>query len=422
MHAFEYRADELWCEAVRLSTIATEHGTPTYVYSAASIGSRYAALDAALASVPHRICYAVKTNSNLAILGTLARAGAGFDIVSGGELHRLMRVGVDPARIVFAGVGKSADEMRAALAAGIGTFNIESRPEAEALSRVATAAGLAARVALRVNPDVQAGGHSYVATGTAAQKFGVPWTEAVEIWEYIARLPGLVPVGLHGHVGSQILDVGVYRDVAARLAELALALRSRGHSIESLNVGGGLGIRYHDEVEPDPAAFAAAVLPVVRALGVELVVEPGRFLVGNAGVLLTRVVYRKQAAGKVFVIVDAGMNDLMRPSLYDAHHEIVPLCRNAARRAIAVDVVGPLCESGDFLARGRMLPDVEAGEYLAVRGAGAYGFVMASNYNSRPRPAEVLVSGGVAALVRARESLDDLIRGEQDWTPSPSMS
>lgn len=414
---FEYRADELWCEDVPLEVLAERYGTPSYVYSEHTLLDRYRRLDAALAPVAHRICYAVKTNSNLAILGALARAGAGFDIVSGGELHRLGRAGADPARIVFAGVGKTAGEMRAALRAGVGMFNVESRAEARLLAQVANSEGVRARVALRVNPEVDAGGHRYIATGTAAEKFGIPIAEAVQAWEEMAALPTLDLRGLHAHVGSQILDVGVHSEVARRLGALVGTLRERGHTIDTLNVGGGLGIRYRDEIEPTPAAFAAAVTDIVRGLGVELLVEPGRSLVGPAGALLCRVLYCKPTVGKTFVVVDAGMNDLLRPSLYGAYHEILPVRRHADRAAVQTDVVGPICESGDFLARDRDLAGVTAGEILAVLGAGAYGFAMSSNYNSRPRAAEVLVRGADSALVRQRESLDDLVHGERDWPP-----
>jgi diaminopimelate decarboxylase len=412
-----YRDDEIWCEGVRLAAIAAACGTPTYVYSSDAMLQRLEWLRRALGSQPHLVCYAVKTNSNLAVLGTLARAGCGFDIVSGGELHRLLRLGVAPDRIVYAGVGKSADEMRAALRAGIGPFNVESLPEGEQLSHLATELGARARVALRVNPDLAAGGHRYIATGTATEKFGVPRRDALDAYAYLGQLPGLEAVGLHAHVGSQILDVESHRAVARLLADLTRELRARGHRVETLNVGGGLGIRYRDEEPPGPERFAAAVLGEVQGLGVRLLVEPGRFLVGNAGVLLTRVLYRKETGAKTFVIVDAGMNDLMRPSLYDAWHDVVPLRRSAGRPLETVDVVGPLCESGDFLARGRDLPRLEAGDLVAVAAAGAYGFAMSSNYNSRPRAAEVLVRGPEYRLVRSRETLDDLVRGEVDWPP-----
>jgi len=416
-----YRGDELYCDDVDLAEIAARCGTPTYVYSADAILERLAALRHALAPVPHQVCYAVKTNSNLGVLALLAHAGCGFDIVSRGELARLHRIGADPQRVVFAGAGKRADEMQAALEAGIGTFNLESVAEAEILSRLATARGSPARIALRINPDLEAGGHHYISTGTAADKFGVELPAAVDCYRRLARLPGLEPRGLHCHIGSQILDVGVYRLVAEILAGLTRSLRAEGLRVDDLNFGGGLGIRYLDEQPPAGADFAAAVLPAVGALGVRLVVEPGRYLIGNAGVLLARVLYRKETARKTFLVVDAGMNDLVRPSLYGARHEILPLCRDGRRPCLPVDVVGPLCESGDFLACGRQLPCLDAGELLAVGSAGAYGFSMSSNYNSRPRAAEVLVRGAAYHVVRARESLEDLWRGEDPGAVADSV-
>jgi diaminopimelate decarboxylase len=412
----EYRAQQLCCDDVPLEDIAAACGTPTYVYSASGILARFRRLQRAIEPVPSMVCFAVKTNSNLAVLGTLARAGAGFDIVSGGELYRLQRVGVAPGRVVFAGVGKTRDEMMAAVRWGIGSFNLESVPEARALAAVAAEQGVTARVALRVNPDLEAGGHRYVSTGTSADKFGIAWRDVPAAWAQVAALPGLEPRGLHCHVGSQILAAETFGRAARRLADLARTLRAAGHRVDDLNLGGGLGIRYRDEVPLDPETFAAAVLPEIRPLGVRLLVEPGRSIVGACGVLLARVVYRKETDAKVFLVVDAGMNDLVRPSLYGSHHGIAPLRLHPDRPREHVDVVGPLCESGDFLARGRELSRVEPGEGLAVLCAGAYGFAMSSNYNSRPRAAEVLVRGGEYRVVRQRESPADLIRAECDWS------
>ena len=412
MGAFERRDGELCCDGVALDAIATAHGTPTYVYSAAAMQARFAALDTAFAAVPHTICFAVKTNSNLAVLSTLARAGSGFDIVSGGELERVRRAGARPERVVFAGVGKTAAEMRAALAAGIAAFNVESRAEAALLAEVATAVGRVAPVALRVTPEVHAGGHAYIATGTGAEKFGVPIDEAVTAWEEMAARPGLAPRGIHCHVGSQILDMQVYTEVATRVAELVRRLRQRGHRVDDVNLGGGVGIRYRDESVPQPAALAEAVLPALAELGVHVWIEPGRFLVGDAGVLLTRVLYRKSTADKEFVIVDAGMNDLLRPSLYGAYHAIDVVRARPERGRIVADVVGPICEAGDFLARARDIEAVAPGDVLAVRGAGAYGFTMSSNYNSRPRAAEILVRDGQAGVARRRETMADLLHLE----------
>jgi len=413
-----YRGLDLCCDEVPLAELAAAYGTPTYVYSATAILERYQAVERALAPVPHLVCYAVKTNSNLGVLGTLARAGAGFDIVSGGELHRLLRVGAAPERIVFAGVGKTADEMRLALNAGIGMFNVESLPEAELLSAVAAETGHAPRVALRINPDLAAGAHHYISTGTTAEKFGIPRREAVGVFRRLAALPHLDPCALHCHIGSQILEVDSFREVARLIADLARELRAEGFRIADVNLGGGIGIRYHDEEPPQFDAFAAAVLPEIRDLGVRLLVEPGRSIVGSAGALLARVLYEKRTDTKRFLVVDAGMNDLVRPSLYGAHHEILPVRQQPHRESRPADVVGPICESGDFLARDRPLPEFVPGEWLAVCSAGAYGFAMSSNYNSRPRAAEVLVRGREHQLVRRRESYDDLVQGESDWRAS----
>ena len=412
---FTYRDDVLMCEDVALSDLATRVGTPTYVYSAGSIRQNLHELRAALVATETSIHYAVKTNSNLAVLGTLARAGAGFDIVSAGELARLLHLGVGGDRVVFAGVGKTAAELDAALHAGVACFNVESGAEIDLLSRVATQANRVARVALRVNPDVEAGGHRYIATGTSSEKFGIPTSEIPALYAHAARLPGLLPCGLHCHLGSQILDPEVYRRVAIQLAALVRDLRASGHAVEMVNLGGGLGIRYRDENPPTPRQFADAALQPLAGLKVHVMIEPGRFLVGNAGVLLTRVLRRKESSSKTFLIVDAAMNDLVRPSLYDAYHEILPLLRQSVRVLETVDVVGPVCESGDFLARDRTLRRLEADEFAAVCSAGAYGFVMSSNYNSRPRAAEVLVDGKDYRVVRDRESVEDLFRGEVDW-------
>ncbi len=417
-----YQGDRLYCDGVPLDDVASRCGTPTYVYGSAAILAQLQALHAAFAPVPHRICYSVKTNSNLAVLSTLARAGAGFDIVSGGELARLQRIGAPMQRVVFAGVGKTQSEMAAALSAGIDIFNVESLPEAEALARCGREAGRIARVALRVNPGVEAGGHRYIATGTGREKFGVPLAEAVDVCRRLAAHSELALCGLHAHVGSQILDVNAYGRTARHLSELTHTLRGAGFRIDTLNLGGGLGIRYRDEDSPSAASLASVVLPEIAPLGVELLLEPGRYLVGNAGVLLARVLYLKRTEAKNFVVLDAGMNDLVRPSLYGAHHEILPLQRHPEREWEAADVVGPLCEAGDFLARNRRLRSLEPGECVAVCGAGAYGFTMSSNYNSRPRAAEVLVRETAFRIVRERETHGDLMHGESDWPPEAEVS
>jgi diaminopimelate decarboxylase len=406
---------ELRFEDVSLRLLAHRFGTPTFVYSHSAILDQVDALRSALGEIDHEICYAVKTNANLAVLGALARAGVGFDIVSVGELDRLQRIGADLSRVVFAGVGKRPDELRQAVEAGIGLLHLESVPEAELLSAIANQCGQTVRVALRVNPDLSAGGHAYISTGTAREKFGLEQARLLDSWQHIASLPGLLPVGLHCHVGSQILDIEAHRTVATRMAALTRELRNHGQRVETLNLGGGLGIRYDQETPPGAAGFAEAVLPEVRGLGVKLYVEPGRFLVGNAGVLLSRVLYRKETSHKTFIVLDAGMNDLVRPSLYGAHHDILPLRQQGHPEWETVDVVGPICESGDFLARSRLLPHLECGDLVAICSAGAYGFTMSSNYNSRPRAAEVLLRDQRFRLVRERESLDDLVRGEREW-------
>lgn len=413
VESFSYRNGELCCEATPLRVIADAVGTPTYVYSRRAILESFTAYARAFAPVPYVICYSMKANSNLAILAALAEAGSGVDVLSGGELYRALRAGVDPKKIVFAGVGKQQEEMREALKAGILMFNVESPAELRQLDRVAQEMGAAAPVALRVNPDVDPETHPYISTGLKTSKFGIPISRALAEYEAARHLPGVEVVGVHMHIGSQITKTGPYADSLARVAELGEALRSRGIHIRYLDVGGGLGIRYKDETPPSQAELATALMPFAERLGVTLILEPGRSIVGNAGALLTRVLYLKETEVKRFVIVDAAMNDLIRPSLYDAYHEILPVRASERAKRTIVDVVGPVCESGDFLAQDRELPEASPGDLLAVMSAGAYGFAMASNYNSRPRAAEVLVDGDRYAIVRRRESYDELVAGEQ---------
>jgi diaminopimelate decarboxylase len=413
MEHFRYCNGELCCEGVALRAIAEATGTPTYVYSKASLLENYAAYDRAFASVPHIVCFAMKANGNLAVLATLARAGAGVDIVSGGELFRALRAGVPPQKIIFAGVGKTREEMGEALKAEILCFNVESRSELRALSETAQALGTRAPVALRVNPDVDPQTHPYISTGLKTAKFGIPIADAVAAYEEARRLPGIELVGVQMHIGSQLTKVAPFTDSVERIAALVDALRARGIDLRLVDIGGGLGIRYRDEVPPSQDEYARVFLPVLRRLGATVLLEPGRSIVGNAGVLLTRVLYRKTSPDKTFVIVDAAMNDLIRPAFYGAYHEIRPATEAAAARPReTVDVVGPICESGDFLARDRELPRADEGELLAVMSGGAYGFAMASNYNARPRAAEVLVDGDRYAVVRRRESYEDLVAGE----------
>ena len=396
-----------------LQAIADRVGTPAYVYSANLIRAQYHALDDALQGIRHRICYSVKANGNLGVLRVLKQLGAGADIVSVGELRRVLAAGFDPDGIVFSGVGKTPPELEEAIRAGVGFINVESTSELDTLFTVARSLKRPANVGIRVNPDVATETpHPYTRTGEKTTKFGVPFDEVVLVAQRIVGEPLLKLRGLAMHIGSQITDVGPYHRGTVKLLELVTALRASGiDGLEALDVGGGLGVRYHNEKAPTPKAFAEAVVPAVKAAGLGLLCEPGRYLVANAGVLLTKVLYRKHAGGKDFVIVDAGMTDFVRPSHYNAHHEIVPL-KDGKRGEETVSVVGPICESGDFLALDRKLPVVAPGEALAVLGTGAYGFVMSSTYNQRPRPPEVVVEGDRYFVARPRETLDDLLRGE----------
>ena len=430
MHAFHYGEGRLHCEDVDLEAVAQAHGTPLYVYSASTILDHYQRLDSALGELDHLICYAVKANSNRAVLRLLAEQGAGFDIVSGGELYRVLQAGGSAARCTFAGVGKSPDEIEYALAEGVFSFNVESEAELEAINRIAAARNVRAPIALRVNPDVDAGTHKYVSTGTHENKFGIGIDTIERVYEAASRMPHITIRGVQMHIGSQITQAQPFADAIAKVAPIVRELKKR-YGIEFLSIGGGMGIIYkralesgagkwwHDQDGEESAfsvqSYARAILPALRSLGVRVLLEPGRFLVGNAGVLLTRVRYVKQAAQKKFVIVDAGMNDLIRPALYQSYHEIVPVLESPDRSSQVVDVVGPVCESGDFFAEDRELPELREGELVALMSAGAYGFVMASNYNSRPLPAEVLVRGERFSVVRERQTYADLVRGERDF-------
>jgi diaminopimelate decarboxylase len=417
MDAFTYRAGRLHCEATPLDAIADAVGTPTYVYSGSAIASAFEAYERALADVPHLTCYAVKANMNLAILALLARRGAGADVVSGGELFRALRAGFDPQRIVFAGVGKTRDEIREGLKADVLCFNVESAAELQAVDEVARGEGARARITFRVNPDIDPQTHPYISTGLRSAKFGVPYGEARDLYRRAAGLAGVEVVGIHMHIGSQLTKVTPVADALARLVELVDGLQADGIGLRYVDVGGGLGIRYRDEAPPAAADYAATLRPLFRRLGLTVLLEPGRSIVGNAGALLTRVLYRKATEARRFLVVDAAMNDLIRPAFYNAHHEIRPVAESAAGSpAEVVDVVGPICESGDFLAKERALPAVPQGGLLAVLSAGAYGFAMASNYNARGRAAEVLVHGDRFQVVRRRETYEDQIAGESVWT------
>jgi diaminopimelate decarboxylase len=413
MDPFVYRHSELSCERVSLRALAAATGTPAYVYSKAALLEGYRAYDRAFTEVPHVVCYSVKANSNLAVLGVLGKAGAGADIVSGGELFRALRAGIPADRIIFSGVGKTPDEMRAALEAGILLFNVESLSELRALDAVARELRVKAPVALRVNPDVNPQTHPYISTGLRTSKFGIPYAQALEAYEEAAGLKGVEVVGADMHIGSQLTKAAPFADAVARIASLVKTLRERAIEVRMVDVGGGLGIRYHTETPPSHREYATVLLPALRELGVTVLLEPGRSIVGNAGLLLTRVLYRKDTGEKRFVVIDAAMNDLIRPPLYDSYHEIRPV--NEARLGgpmETVDVVGPVCESGDFLAKDRELAQTEEGDLLAVMSAGAYGFAMASNYNTRPRAVEVLVDGDGYTIVRRRETYEDLVAGE----------
>ena len=416
MDCFQYIDQQLHAEEVPLSAVAEQFGTPCFVYARAAIEHNYRAFDAALGSYPHLLCYAVKANSNLSVLSVLARLGSGFDIVSGGELARVLAAGGDPSRVVFSGVGKRADEIRSALLAGIRCFNVESVAELLRIESVAAQLQRVAAISVRVNPDVDAGTHPYISTGLRENKFGVPIEQALDVYLQAVDLPHLRPVGMDCHIGSQLTDLTPYEDALQRLLVLTDQLADRGVPIHHLDMGGGLGIRYRDERPPLPGDLAAVLLKHLRGRDLELIVEPGRALLGNAGILLTRVEHIKRTPDKRFAIVDAAMNDLLRPALYSAWQEIIPVHDNHRCETELWDIVGPVCESADFLGRDRQLAVAE-GDLLAVRSCGAYGFVMSSNYNARPRAAEVMVDGGRASLVRRRERIEDLYAAELPLAP-----
>jgi diaminopimelate decarboxylase len=434
VHSFRYRDGQLHCEDVDLARVAEQLGTPTYVYSAGTILDHYARLDAALAPLDHLICYAVKANSNRAILKLLANAGAGFDIVSGGELYRVLAAGGDSAKCTFAGVGKSREEIEYALEQGVCSFNVESEAELDHIDRIAGAKKTRAPTALRVNPDVDPHTHQYISTGSHENKFGIALDRIGTSYEQAAKMRNVEIVGVQMHIGSQIAEAKPFASAIGKVAPVVRDLKSK-YGIKFLSVGGGMGIIYQRALESGSGKwwrehgneslafsvrdYAEAIVPPLRELDVRILVEPGRFLVGNGGVLLTRVRYIKKTGAKKFAIVDAGMNDLIRPALYQSYHEIVPVCRASVSGAgrEKIDIVGPVCESGDFFALDREMPELHEGDLLAIMSAGAYGFVMASNYNSRPMPAEALVRGDKFrgdkfALIRKRQTWEDLVRDE----------
>ena len=428
MHGFSYQNGSLFCEDVDLATLAAEHGTPLYVYSAGTILDHYTRLDAALGSLDHEVAYAVKANSNLSVLRLLASHGAGFDIVSGGELFRVIKAGGDPAHCTFAGVGKTRDEIVYALEQGIYSFNVESEEELRYLNQVAGELGMIAPAAVRVNPNVDAKTHKYISTGKSENKFGVDFGAIADLYERASKvLKNIKLRGLQMHIGSQLTSIAPFIEAVEKVVPLVTELKAR-HGIEFWSIGGGIGIIYEESLKSGHAdwwesqsederpltieRYGKELVPRLKGLGLKILLEPGRYIVGNAGVLLTKCLYEKKGSAKTFKIVDAGMNDLIRPALYEGHHEIVPLVEPSSSERIKVDVVGPICESGDFFCQDRPLPDFNPGDHIALMSAGAYGFAMASNYNSRPLPAEILVEGGKAIVIRKRQTLEDLIEGE----------
>lgn len=437
MHSFGYRGGQLYCEDVDLARAAAEFGTPLYIYSAGTILDHFTRLDAALASFDHLVCYAVKANSNRAILKLLADAGAGFDIVSGGELFRAINAGADPQKCTFAGVGKSRDEIEYALDRRVYSFNVESEAELEQIDKIAGEKNVRAPIALRVNPDVDPHTHKYISTGSHENKFGIALSDAPAVYECAAKMRNVDVAGVQMHIGSQITEAAPFAAAINKVAPLARDLKSK-YGIKFFSIGGGMGIIYRRALESgsgkwwsdhndEPSAFsvrnyANAIIPPLRDLGLRILVEPGRFIVGNAGALLTRVLYIKSTGQKRFAIVDAGMNDLIRPALYQGYHEIVPVEKgkgdspNRPRSSVSenskIDIVGPVCESGDFFALDREMPEVREGDLLAILSAGAYGFAMASNYNSRPLPAEALVHDDKVRLIRKRQTWKDLVKDE----------
>ena len=431
MHSFHYRAGHLFCEDVDLTVAAEKFGTPLYMYSAGTVLDHYTRLDTALAPLDHLICYAVKANSNRAILKLLADAGAGFDIVSGGELFRALKAGADPGKCTFAGVGKRREEIEYALDRGVYSFNVESEAELDYINEIASGKSQRAPIALRINPDVAAETHAYISTGKSENKFGIGLDRAAQIYERASKMPGVAIRGVQMHIGSQITEAKPFAAAIEKIALLVRELKSK-YKIQFFSVGGGMGIIYRRALESgsgtwwhehdgEPSAFsvrdyANTIVPPLRELGVRILVEPGRFLVGNAGVLLTRVLYIKETGRKKFAIIDAGMNDLIRPALYESYHQIVPVVQPSMSRnkTEKMDIVGPVCESGDFFGQDREMPELRPGDLLAVMSAGAYGFVMASNYNSRPLPAEALVRGDQVGLIRKRQTIEDLVGDEID--------
>ena len=412
MECFEYRNGELFCEEVKVSELIKEFATPLYVYSKKSFIEKFNSLKIAFSAIDHLICYSIKSCSNLAILRILKDMGSGFDVVSGGELFRAEEIGSDMSRIVFAGVGKTEDEIEYGLEQEILMFNVESKQELERINKIAGTMGVKGSVSIRINPDVDPKTHKYITTGKSENKFGVDIKEGLNLYKYASTLKNIEIKGIQMHIGSQITDTFPYVNAIRKIKPLINDIKSAGIKLENIDIGGGLGINYKEEVTFDAKTFADAVLPELEGLGLKLIIEPGRFIAGNSGILLARVQYVKKSPVKNFVIIDAGMNDLLRPSLYGAYHSIMPVIEKEEKEKTVCDIVGPVCESGDFFAKDREIEKLKQGDCLAVFSAGAYGFVMSSNYNSRPHPAEILIDGSSVHLIRKREEYVDLIRLE----------
>ena len=414
MHHFIYRGQDLYCEDVRIEDIVREVGTPLYIYSHETLCRHFRAFDGAFSDMDHLTCFSVKSNSNIAILRLFANEGGGADIVSAGELFRCIKAGVPMERIVYSGVGKSRKDMEYAIGHGILMFNVESEQELFNLNMVAEGMGKKVMISLRVNPDIDPKTHPYISTGLRENKFGIPIADAPDLYMKAYDLNNLIPIGVSCHIGSQLTELTPFLEALERLLELIRYLKTRGLHIRYLDIGGGLGIRYQDEDPPHPKEYADAIKEKIERERLVLILEPGRVIVGNAGILLSKVLYRKRTPeGKNFIIVDAAMNDLIRPALYGSYHAIQPIKRRPQKRMIRADVVGPICESSDFLAKDREIEDIEVGQYLAIMSAGAYGFTMSSNYNSRCRIPEIMVKGNSFFVIRKRETFEDLIRGEE---------
>lgn len=412
MHHFTYKNNSLYCESVPVATIAEKVGTPFFLYSSATLSHHFETFDSSFASHPHLTCFAVKACSNLAVLSLFSRMGGGADIVSGGELFRCLKAGVDPRRIIYSGVGKKREELRYGLLSNILMFNVESEQELEALQEVAAELEVKAPVSFRINPDVDPKTHAYISTGLAENKFGIPIEEAAAVYRKAAGMANIEILGVSCHIGSQLTEVSPFIEALRKVKDFMATLAARGIVVKYLDLGGGLGVTYEQEEPPHPREYAEAVIREMAGLDCTLILEPGRVIVGNAGILVSRVLYKKKNQAKKFVVVDAAMNDLARPSLYKAFHDILPIDKRGGQGMETADVVGPICETGDFLAKDREIPVFEQGDLLAVMSSGAYGFSMSSNYNSRPRAAEILVHGDEFFVIRERETYETLIQGE----------